>query len=171
MYPMMPTTGWNYVFITLWGLHIVSVIAFFAGVLFLILLAIKTFTPAQLRSWAVWLMVIGTIVCLFTIAIIGRPWIGLYYWGTGMGDMQMPIRQAQGRQQMGQMMEMMMEHNQGADNDERREHGDMMQMMRMMMEKRMMGTSDIGSPDDLTGSNSSSAILDEQHENSSSLSR
>lgn len=160
MYPMIDNVGWNYGFIAPWGLHIFSVVAFFTGVLFLIVLAIKTFTPAQLKSWATWLMVIGTIVCLFTIAIIGRPWIGLNYWGAGMGGMQM--------QQMSQMMEMMMKHNGGANGEDQGEHGDMMKMMRMMMGKGMMGASDI---DDLTDSDSSSAILDEHHESSSSLSR
>ena len=160
MYPMMATTGWNYGFIALWGLHILSVVAFFTGVLFLIVLAIKTFTPAQLKSWAIWLMIVGTIVCLFTIAIIGRPWIGLHYRDANMGGMQM--------QQMGQMMEMMMKHNGGANSEDQGEHGDMMQMMRMMMGKGMMGASDI---DDLTGNDSSSTTLDEHHESSSSLSR
>lgn len=144
METMMTTTGWNLGLMTLWGLHILSVVAFFTGVLFLIVLAIKTFTPAQMKAWAIGLLVVGTIVCLFTVAIIGRPWIAQSYWGSGMNAMKM--------QKMGQMMEMMMEHNQGADSDEQREHGDMMQ--------KMMGTSDIsGSPQD------------EHHESSSSLSR
>lgn len=125
MYPMMATTGWNYGFIALWGLHVLSVVAFFTGVLFLIVLAIKTFNAAQLKNWAIWLLGLGTVVCLFTIAIIGRPWIGLNYWSDEMGGMQM--------QRMGQMMEMMMEHNQKANSAEQGEHGDMMQMMRMMM--------------------------------------
>ncbi len=125
MYNTMITAGLNYDFIALWGLHILSIVIFFIGVVFLIVLAIKTFTPAQLKSWAIWLMVIGTIVCLFTIAMIGRPWIGLYARDANMSGMQM--------QQMGQMMEMMMKHNEGANSEDQGEHGDMMQMMRMMM--------------------------------------
>ena len=121
----MTTTGWNLGLTALWGLHILSVVAFFTGVLFLIVLAIKTFTPAQLKTWAIGLLIGGTILCLFTIAITGRPWIGLHYRDANMGGMQM--------QQMGQMMEMMMKHNGGANGEDQEEHGDMMQMMRMMM--------------------------------------
>ena len=81
MFNMMNTTGIQYGFITLWGLHILSVIAFFVGLIFLVVLAIKTFTPAQLKSWAIWLMVGGTVVCLFTIGVLGRPWIGMRFGG------------------------------------------------------------------------------------------
>ena len=157
MYPVMNTIGWNYGFSALWAIHILSVIVFFTGVIFFIVLAIKTFTPAQLKGWAIWLMVIGTIACLATIGVLGRPWIMLHDRSAGMGNMQ--------TQQMGQMMEMMMKHNGGANSEDQGEHGDMMQMMRMMMGKGMMGASDI---DDLTDSNSSSAIIDEHHESSSS---
>ncbi len=158
MYPMMATTGWDLGLMALWGLHILSVVAFFTGVLFLIVLAIKTFTPTQLKSWAIWLMVVGTIVCLFTIAIIGRPWIGLHYRDANMGSMQM--------QQMGQMMEMMMEHNRGADNDDQGEHGEMLRMMRMMMGSPQGG---MNSNIDNVVDDSSSAPQDEHHESSSSL--
>jgi hypothetical protein len=148
MEPMMNTTGWDYGFIALWGLHVFSVIAFFLGVLFFIIFAIKTFTPTQLKSWAIWLVVLGTVVCLVTVAIIGRPWIGQHYWNTGMSGMQM--------QRMNQMMEMMMEHNQGADGDDQAEHGDMLQMMRMM-----------GLPSG-TANDGSTPLQDEHHESSAS---
>jgi hypothetical protein len=158
MEPMMTTTGWNLGLTTLWGLHILSIVGFFSGVIFLIVLAIKTFTPAQLKTWAIGLLIGGTILCLFTVAMIGRPWIGPGHYGSsGMNGMQM--------QMMNTMMERMMEHNQGTNGEEQMEHGDMMQMMRMMMGKGMMGAS---GTDDLTDSNSSSAIIDEHHESSSS---
>lgn len=123
MYPMMDTTGWNVLFIALWGFHIFSVVAFFTGVLFLIVLAIKTFTSRQLKSWAIWLMAIGTIVCLITIALIGRPWIGLHYWGSGMNGMQM--------QQMNRMMQMMTQHDQGGPSED---HDEIEGMMRDMLD-------------------------------------
>ena len=158
MEPMMTTTGWNLGLTALWGLHILSVFAFFTGVLFLIVLAIKTFTPAQLKTWAIGLLIGGTILCLFTVAMIGRPWIGPGHYGSsGTNGMQM--------QMMNTMMERMMEHNQGTNGEDQMEHGDMMQMMRMMMGKGMVGAS---GTDDLTDSNSSSAIIDEHHESSSS---
>ena len=161
MYPMMDTIGWNYGFIALWGLHVLSVVAFFTGVLFLIILAVKTFTPTQLKSWAIWLMVVGTIVCLITIAFIGRPWIGMNYWGAGMnGGIQM-----QQMQMMGRMMEEMMEHDRGANGEEGEEHGDMMQMMRMMM-----GSQQGGGMMNSQG-NGLDALQDEHHESSSSSSR
>lgn len=123
---MMNITGMDYGFLTLWGLHVLSVIAFFTGVLFLVVLAIKTFNAKQLKIWAIWLMVVGTIVCLFTIAMVGRPWIGFGFYGhRGMGDMQM--------QMMGRMMEEMQEHDRGAGKDDQEEHGGMMEMMRTMM--------------------------------------
>ena len=77
MFSMMTTTGSNFGFIVLWSLHILSVIAFFTGVLFLIFFAIKTFTPAQLKSWAIGLIIGGALVCLFTIAARGGPWVGM----------------------------------------------------------------------------------------------
>ena len=123
MYNMMTTTGWDYGFTALWGVHIFSVVAFFTGVLFLIVLAVKTFTPAQLKTWAIWLIVTGTIACLFTIAMIGGPWTSLHSGRTGMSGVQM--------QQMGQMMDMMMDHD---DADPNAEHDEIEGMMRGMMQ-------------------------------------
>lgn len=116
----MDSIGTNYGFITLWGLHILSVIAFFVGLLFFIILAAKTFTPAQLKAWAIWLVALGTVVCLITIAFLGRPWIG-GYWMDGMR-----------METMNRMMQMMIDHDEGADVDEREDHDDMREMMRMM---------------------------------------
>jgi hypothetical protein len=156
MEPMMTTTGWDFGLTALWGLHILSVVSFFTGVLFLIVLAIKTFTPAQLKSWAIWLMVVGTIVYLFTIAITGRPWIGLHYRDANMGGMHM--------QQMGKMMEMMMKHNGGANGEDQEEHGDMMQMMRMMMDSPQGGM--MNDNIDAAVSDALDGFQDEHHESS-----
>lgn len=121
---MMTTTGWNLGLIALWGLHILSVVAFFSGVLFLLVLAIKTFTPAQLKSWAIGLLIVGTVLCLFTVAIIGRPWIGLGLYGSsGMNGSQM--------QMMSRMMESMMEHDgENPDDDHQEIEGMMRDMLR-----------------------------------------
>lgn len=89
MFNMMSTTGLG--FSTLWALHVLSVIAFFTGVIFFIAFAIKTFKPALLKNWAIWLIIIGAVVCLFTIAVMGHPWVGMGYFmvpGTGPGMMQ-----------------------------------------------------------------------------------
>ncbi|NOS67432.1 MAG: DUF305 domain-containing protein [Candidatus Peribacteraceae bacterium] len=80
MMDTMYTTGFG--FSALWALHILSVIAFFTGLLFIIVLAIRTFSAAQLKKWAVSLMVIGAVACLFTIAVRGTPWM---HAGSGMG--------------------------------------------------------------------------------------
>lgn len=64
-------------FSVLWALHVLSVIAFFTGVLFFIVLAIKTFTAKQLRTWALWLVIGGAVLCLATIAVMGHPWAGM----------------------------------------------------------------------------------------------
>lgn len=71
-------------FTILWGLHILSVVAFLTGVIFLIALAIKTFTHDQLKKWALWLIIVGSILCLITISMTGRPWTSYSKNGFGM---------------------------------------------------------------------------------------
>src|SRR3990167_7479783 len=122
MFNMMTTTGSNLYFTVLWSLHILSVIAFFTGVLFLIFFAIKTFTPAQLKSWAIGLMIGGAILCLFTIAARGEPWGSSKF---GRSGMQMKT--------MGRMMEMMMDHDEDMAGEGHDEHEEMEEMMREMM--------------------------------------
>lgn len=119
MFNMMNTAGIDYGFITLWSLHILSVVAFFTGVILLIALAIKTFNATELKNWAIGLIVGSSVICLFTIAALGRPWIG------GMSGMQM--------QTMGRMMEMMMDHDEGMSGAGHDEHEEMEEMMRGMM--------------------------------------
>src|SRR3989338_7423468 len=77
MMDIVNTTGSGLGFIALWGIHILSVIAFFVGVVFLIVLAIRQFSPVQLKNWAIGLIVGGTILCLFTILSPRRPWGGV----------------------------------------------------------------------------------------------
>lgn len=90
MYTMMTTTGWGFGLIFLWGLHILSVVAFFIGVLFFVVLAIKKFTAQQLKNWAIGLIILGTVGCLFTIAFMGHPWIGSRMGDFGFGG-RMPM--------------------------------------------------------------------------------
>lgn len=71
---MASTTGMDYGFIAIWGLHVLSVIAFFTGIIFFIIFAFKTFTADQLKNWAIALVAIGAVACLFTIAGRGGPW-------------------------------------------------------------------------------------------------
>ncbi len=58
----------------LWALHILSVLAFLSGIILLIILAAKTLTHAQLKSWALWLLIGGGVVCLLTIGMMGHTW-------------------------------------------------------------------------------------------------
>jgi len=125
---MMSSFGPDYGFIVLWAIHVLSVIASFTGLLFLIVFAVKTLTPQQLKTWAIWLMVTGAVVCLFTIAIIGRPWMGL-----SSGKMGMEGRMMERGMMMGSMMEQMTKHDADSDVEDRMEHEGMMNMMRMMM--------------------------------------
>lgn len=126
MMDMMNSTGWGFGLAFLWGLHVLSVIAFFTGVVFLIVLAVKTFTQAQLKTWAIWLMVVGTVICLFTIGVLGAPWGGFGIGSSRMGMVRMGMMG-------GEMMERMMEHDEGSDGEEHEEHEDMEDMMKDMM--------------------------------------
>jgi len=87
MMNMMTTTGWGSGLVFLWGLHVLSVVLFFVGVLFLVMWAIKHLTGTQLKTWGIWLVVIGTIACLLTIGARGAPWTA--FGGFGPGGMMM----------------------------------------------------------------------------------
>jgi len=47
-------------------LHALAVIAFFTGLLFFIILAMKKFTEKELKMWALWLIIGGILVSLLT---------------------------------------------------------------------------------------------------------
>ena len=119
------TTGFG--FIALWGVHILSVIAFFVGVVFLIILAIRQFSPTQLKNWAIGLIAGGTILCLFTIFSLGRPWIGMIGIGSRSGMM---LQQ----NMMDSIKDKMMEHDEREESDD---HEEMEEMMDMMMKGMM----------------------------------
>jgi hypothetical protein len=76
-------TGFGSGFMLLWGLHVLSVIAFFIGVTFLIVWAVKTLTKTQLKTWGITLVVIGTLACLLTIGMRGAPITRMLQWNTG----------------------------------------------------------------------------------------
>lgn len=127
---MMNTIG-GLGFVTLWALHILSVVAFFTGIALFIGLAIKTFNATQLRNWTIGLLIGGSVLCLYTIAQMGHPWTD-----GGFGMRKMPM------QGMQMMMQSMMDHDKGANTDDRMEHEGMMNMMRMMM--NMGGSTEMG---------------------------
>ncbi len=71
MMNVMTTTGFGFGFGILWILHMLAVIAFVIGLVFLIVFAIRSLTQAELKAWAIWLLIGSTIICLFTIGMIG----------------------------------------------------------------------------------------------------
>lgn len=124
MMPMMNTANWSFGLSALWGLHILSVIAFSVGLLFFIVFALKHFHATELKTWAIWLMVIGTIVCLITIVL--SPPIGRQCGGFGFGG---PMSGKAGMMRnMERMMQMMTEHDKKSPNADHEE-------MEMMLEE------------------------------------
>jgi hypothetical protein len=99
----MNSTGLDMGFATLWGIHILAVFAFLIGSALFIGWAIKTLPAAQLRSYALWLLVGGAVVCILTIGAKGSTWSadGMR-GGTGMKMMNM---QKAGGGMMGGMMD------------------------------------------------------------------
>jgi hypothetical protein len=97
--------GSGYLF--LWGLHVLAVIVFFVGILFLILWAQKTLNQGQLKTWGIGLVVVGTIACLLTIGVRGAPWTQSGMMGGPNAGMRM--------QMMDKMMDRMMK---GHDMDD-----------------------------------------------------
>ncbi len=110
---MMHNTGFTAGFTFLWGLHALSVAAFFTGIVFFVILAAKTFNAALLKKWAVGLVVAGTLACLLTIGIKGGPWTDGMQAGAGM-------MQVQRMGMMEKMMNRMMKDDDGrADTDDK----------------------------------------------------
>ncbi len=71
MMTMMHTAGMNPGFSFFWLVHVLSVILFFSGLIFLIVWAIKTLPLSQLRTWAWGLLVAGTVLCLVAFMGLG----------------------------------------------------------------------------------------------------
>jgi hypothetical protein len=73
----MYATGSVLPFAFLWGIHVLSVIAFFTGFLFLIFWSYKHLSGAQLKKWGWTLVIAGSLACLMTIASMGHTWAGM----------------------------------------------------------------------------------------------
>jgi hypothetical protein len=107
MMDTMYTTGFGTASTALWGVHVLSVILFFTGVILLIHWAVKTLNQGQLKTWGIALVVIGTIACLLTIGARGAVWT------VGSSNMKM-----MNMQMMEKMMNGMMDDDDGsADMD------------------------------------------------------
>jgi hypothetical protein len=89
MMDMMNNTGPAAGLTALWGVHVLSTVLFFVGVILLILWAAKTLNQGQLKTWGITLAVVGTIACLLTIGARGAPWGGMAHSQMSMKHMQM----------------------------------------------------------------------------------
>ncbi len=90
MMNLMYGTGGNSDFFLLWTLHIVSVIAFAIGLLFLVVAVIKHLSGEQLQQRGWTLLIVGSIGCLFTIGVMGHAWYGYGMRGVGF-ERSMPM--------------------------------------------------------------------------------
>jgi hypothetical protein len=101
------------------------------GFILLTVWALKSLSGEKLKSFVVWLLVVGIAGSLLTVPLSmeGRGWL-LSRWGGmhGMGGM-MEMRGMKG---MHEMMEMMEECEEGEGSEE---CGEMMEMMRGMMQE------------------------------------
>ncbi len=98
MMDMMNSTGSAAGLTALWGVHVLSVVAFFVGVILLILWAARTLNQGQLKMWGMTLAIVGMIACLLTIGVRGAP------WGSGNSAMSMKHMQMM-EKMMGGMMD------------------------------------------------------------------
>ncbi len=108
------TTGWDIGFTALWAVHILAVLLFVVGIIFLILWAVKTLNQKELKTWGVGLVIIGAIVCLLTIAAKGGPWHDVGY----RGDSHMKVMRMQMMERMmdGDKTERMMDEEEGGEH-------------------------------------------------------
>jgi hypothetical protein len=126
----MNNTGSVLGFATLWGVHVLAVILFFVGLIFLILWASKALNLGQLKAWGIGLVVVSTLVCLLTIAARGAMWHG----NGMMGGSKMMRMEMMEEMMGGEMM----------DDDDECEGENCMDMdgdMMMDMDDGMMGMS------------------------------
>src|SRR3989338_6864221 len=77
MYSMNPI-DWTFG-IFLFFIHIAGVLAFLIGFVFFIIAAAKTLSPTRLKTWGLWLLIGGVVLCLFTIGAGRKPfgWRGM----------------------------------------------------------------------------------------------
>jgi hypothetical protein len=119
MMNMANTTGSSeFGMMALWPLHILSVIAFFTGVTLLLFWAFKHLSAAQLKQWGWTLVIIGTIVCLFTIGAMGHSWTSTKMGGhVGMMGMMDDDDSESGMNMSMKRMTMMLKGKTGDDFD------------------------------------------------------
>lgn len=102
-------------------LHFIGMTVFLVGLIFLVYWAVKTMTPAQLKTWGIWFVVGGAVACLLTLGATAQMFSGKRMLMT-----------------KGQGCEMMDSHKGGMMNMMDGEHGDGMDMsmkgMTMMLE-------------------------------------
>jgi hypothetical protein len=100
MFSMMNTTGWNAGFPIFWGLHVLSIIVFAAGIALLLFWAFKHLSERQLWKWGWTLVIIGTVACLIAVATLpsiafsspgGMFWGGSRFGMMGKGMMGSPL--------------------------------------------------------------------------------
>jgi len=86
------TTGFGSGFALLGIVHVLSVVLFFVGVIFLIQWSLKTLNQKQLKLWGVSLVLAGILLSLLTVGAFpgaGRDSCMMDKSGMGMGCMQM----------------------------------------------------------------------------------
>jgi hypothetical protein len=121
---MMYTTGLGSGsgFAVLWIVHMLAVLAFGIGIVFLLVWAVRTLTLGNLKTWGIGLVVAGTILCLLTIGVRGAPWgVAGMEGGTRMMRIQMMDRMHEGMMgddDRGMTMDDMIDDLQGKTGDD-----------------------------------------------------
>lgn len=64
---MMNNASWGFGSPLFWGLHVLSVIAFFAGITLLLMWAFRELPAKQLILWGMGLVIGGSIICLLAL--------------------------------------------------------------------------------------------------------
>ncbi len=117
MMHMTHTTGSQFGFIFLWGLHSLAVLAFLVGLFFLLVWAYKHLSAKQLKQWGLALVIGGALVCFLTISALGKPWgAGNARWMMG-NKVDVESKSGNGMGMSMQGMSMMLEGKTGDDFD------------------------------------------------------
>jgi hypothetical protein len=134
-----PSTGMTGLGSGMFALHLHWFFGAFAIVGFILLTvwALKNLSGEKLKSFTMWILVIGIIGTLLTapFAAKGIQWmVGAWHGNYGMKHSMM-------NGSMMQMMDMMMGHDEGATGKSHEDHKEMQEMMEQMMEGRWHDTS------------------------------
>lgn len=84
MMHMMSTPGFHNGIATLFAAHALGMIVFSVGLVFLIVWAIKTLTPAKLWAWGLGLTIGGAVLCVLSLAATPRYNVVSYKAGNMM---------------------------------------------------------------------------------------